>query len=55
VAQAPESAATWKFLGGCFMRLGEPVRARRHYRRFLLLSPNDPDSVFIHAIVKQGP
>jgi hypothetical protein len=54
-ARAPESAATWKFLGGCFMRLGEPARARRHYRKFLLLSPNDPDSVFIQAIVKQGP
>jgi serine/threonine-protein kinase len=54
-ARAPESAATWKFLGGCFMRLGQPVRARDHYRKYLLLSPNDPDAVFIQAIVKQSP
>ena len=54
-ARAPETAAVWKFLGGCLMRLGEPARARQHYRKYLMLAPNDPDSVFVQAIVKQGP
>jgi len=54
-ARAPETAAVWKFLGGCHMRLGETARARQYYRKYLALASNDPDSVFVQAIVKQGP
>jgi len=51
--QAAESPAVWEFLGRCLMRLGEPREARVCYRKFLALSPDDPNALFVKAIVDE--
>lgn len=48
----PSQAATYKFLGKCYMRAGDTTRATDHYRRYLELAPSAPDAAFIRSIVK---
>jgi serine/threonine protein kinase len=50
----PESAAVWEFLGRCYMRLGEPDRARAYYRKYLSIAPTSPKARFIRAIVEES-
>jgi hypothetical protein len=54
-ALAPQAPASYLFLGKCYMRLPDAERGRRSYRRFLELAPNDPDAVFVRAIVGVAP
>jgi cytochrome c-type biogenesis protein CcmH/NrfG len=51
-AQTPQSPTVWKFLGRCFMRLGERERGMASYRRYLELSPSSPDAVFVREMLK---
>ena len=46
------SPAVFKFLGGCFMRLGNRDKGRAYYRRYLELVPEGPDAVFVREMVK---
>jgi Flp pilus assembly protein TadD len=48
-AGAPE---VYRFLGKCYMRSGNSARAKENYRRYLELSPDAPDAMFIESIVK---
>lgn len=48
----PRLAPVYKFLGKCYMRAGDPVRAKENYRRYLELEPRGPDAMFIESIVK---
>jgi serine/threonine protein kinase len=47
--RAPQAA---KFLGKCYMRAGDPARAREHYQKYLELAPDAADAAFIKSIVK---
>ncbi|MBC8132906.1 MAG: protein kinase [Deltaproteobacteria bacterium] len=49
---APRLALIHKFLGKCYMRAGDPGRAKENYRRYLELAPGAPDAMFIESIVK---
>jgi len=49
---APRAALAYKLLGKCYMRAGDPVRAKENYRRYLELAPTAPDVMFIESIVK---
>ncbi|MEP6654989.1 MAG: protein kinase [Myxococcales bacterium] len=49
---APRLAPAYKFLGKCYMRAGNPTRAKENYRRYLELAPGAPDAMFIESIVK---
>lgn len=49
---APRLAPAYKFLGKCYMRAGNPGRAKENYRRYLELAPGAPDAMFIESIVK---
>jgi len=51
-ASSGASPAVWKFLGGCFMRLGERAKGIAYYRRYLEESPSSPDAVFVREMVK---
>jgi eukaryotic-like serine/threonine-protein kinase len=51
-AAAPDSAATWKFLGQCSMRLGDRERGVTYYRRYLELAPESSDAVFIREMIR---
>jgi serine/threonine protein kinase len=51
--RAGPSAAVYKFLGKCYMRLGKPDQAKAHYRRYLELSPDASDAAFIRSIVNR--
>jgi cytochrome c-type biogenesis protein CcmH/NrfG len=51
--QAPGDAATWEFLGRCYMRLPDPRRARAYYREYLSRAPEGPKAAFIRAIVER--
>ncbi|HEX6277259.1 MAG TPA: tetratricopeptide repeat protein, partial [Polyangiaceae bacterium] len=51
-ARSPNSASVWKFLGQCSMRLGERERGVAYYQRYLLLSPEGPDAVFVREMIK---
>jgi Flp pilus assembly protein TadD len=42
----------YRFLGKCYMRSGNSARAKENYRRYLELSPEAPDAMFIESIVK---
>jgi serine/threonine protein kinase len=53
VHRAADSPAAWEFLGRCLMRLGEPREARLCYRKFLALSPNDSNAIFVKAIIDE--
>jgi tetratricopeptide (TPR) repeat protein len=53
VDRAADSPAAWEFLGRCLMRLGQPREARLSYRKFLALSPDDPNALFVKAIVDE--
>ncbi len=48
----PKSPAPYKFLGKCYMRAGDPTRAKQNYIRYLELYPDAPDRAFIQSIVK---
>jgi tRNA A-37 threonylcarbamoyl transferase component Bud32 len=50
----PPRPAIHLFLGKCYTRLGDPARARRHYRRYLELAPDAPDAVFVRAILEKA-
>jgi tRNA A-37 threonylcarbamoyl transferase component Bud32 len=49
---APRLAPAYKFLGKCYMRAGDPTRAKENYRRYLEIFPTAPDAMFIESIVK---
>ena len=48
----PRLPSIYKFLGKCYMRAGQPERAKEAYRRYLELAPDAPDAAFIKSIVK---
>ena len=48
----PSFALVYRFLGKCYMRAGQPERARENFRRYLELAPDASDSAFIKSIVK---
>jgi serine/threonine-protein kinase len=55
-ASTRPSAKIWDFLGRCYMRLGEPERARSYYRRYLTLAPLGSHAVFVRAMLGEpGP
>ena len=49
---SPQLPRIYRFLGKCYMRGGQPDRARDNYRRYLELAPDAPDAAFIKSIVK---
>jgi Flp pilus assembly protein TadD len=51
-AGAPGSPAVWKFLGQCYMRLGQREQAVIYYRRYLELAPESPDALFIQRMIE---
>jgi len=53
--QAPRSPAVWEFMGGCYMRLPDPERARAAYRNYLELAPDAPRASLIRAMVEREP
>jgi tetratricopeptide (TPR) repeat protein len=52
--QSPALPESWEFLGRCYMRLGEPAEARTYYRRYLDLSPDGNNAVFIRAMLGES-
>jgi Tfp pilus assembly protein PilF len=48
----PRAALAYKLLGKCYMRAGDPDRAKENYRRYLELAPTAADVMFIESIVK---
>jgi serine/threonine-protein kinase len=48
----PKLAPTYKFLGKCYMREGNAKQANDNYRKYLELSPNASDAMFIKSIIK---
>ena len=48
----PRQPSIYKFLGKCYMRAGQPERAKEAYRRYLELAPEAPDAAFIKSIVR---
>jgi Flp pilus assembly protein TadD len=48
----PQQPRVHRFLGKCYMRAGQPDRAREHFRRYLELAPDASDAAFIKSIVK---
>jgi serine/threonine protein kinase len=48
----PRLPAVYKLLGKCYMRSGQPERAKANYRLYLELSPNAADAAFIKSMVK---
>jgi serine/threonine-protein kinase len=52
LATAGGTASVYKFLGQCYMRLGERDKAVAYYRRYLDLSPSSSDAVFIREMIK---
>jgi Flp pilus assembly protein TadD len=50
--RGPTTSACLEFLGRCYMRLGQKERARSYYKRYLALTPEGPDAVFIRAMVE---
>jgi serine/threonine-protein kinase len=46
------TSAVWKFLGQCFMRLGNRDKAIAYYRRYLEASPSGSDAVFVREMIK---
>lgn len=51
-AGAPGSPAVWKFLGQCYMRLGQREQAVAYYRRYLELAPESSDALFIQRMIE---
>ena len=49
----PPPPAAQRFLGQCYIRLGDSPRACQHYRRYLELAPDAPDQVFVRAILER--
>jgi Flp pilus assembly protein TadD len=52
-ALAPSLPAARRFLGGCYMRLGEREKARQSYVMYLNLSPDTSDAPFIRAMISR--
>ena len=48
----PKMAPIYKFLGKCYMRAGNTAQANDNYRKYLDLSPNASDAMFIKSIIK---
>jgi eukaryotic-like serine/threonine-protein kinase len=49
--RSPGAAAVHRFLGMCYMRAGEPHRARASYGRYLELAPDAADAPFVRGIL----
>ena len=49
----PTLPAAQRFLGQCYIRLGDSKRACPHYRRYLELAPDAPDWEFVRAILER--
>ena len=52
LAASGPSGSLYKFLGQCYMRLGEREKAVAYYRRYLEISPASSDAVFIREMIK---
>ncbi|HVR61696.1 MAG TPA: protein kinase [Polyangia bacterium] len=48
----PKLVSSYRFLGKCYMRAGDIGQANENYRKYLELSPNASDAMFIKSIVK---
>ncbi len=48
----PKLVAAYKFLGKCYMRAGNANQANDNYRKYLELSPNAPDAMFVKSMIK---
>jgi serine/threonine-protein kinase len=48
------SAAAWKLLGQCSMRLGAREQGVAAYQRYLELVPTSPDALFIRSIIGEA-
>jgi tRNA A-37 threonylcarbamoyl transferase component Bud32 len=53
-AAMPTLPAAQRFLGQCYIRLGDSTRAHPHYRRYLELAPDAPDREFVRAILERS-
>jgi serine/threonine protein kinase len=51
-AMTPRLPGIYKFLGKCYMRAGQPDRAKDAYRRYLELAPDAADAAFIKSILR---
>jgi Flp pilus assembly protein TadD len=49
---SPKMAPIYKFLGKCYMRAGNTAQANDNYKKYLDLSPNASDAMFIKSIIK---
>jgi Flp pilus assembly protein TadD len=49
---SPKLAATYKFLGKCYMRGGRAPEANDNYKKYLELSPGAPDAPFVKSMLK---
>ncbi|HVZ72139.1 MAG TPA: protein kinase [Polyangia bacterium] len=47
-----KQAATYKFLGKCYMRAGRSADAKENYQKYLDLSPTASDAPFIKSMLK---
>jgi len=54
VADAPNAAPLWRFLGRCHMRLRQVEQARTCFRKYLELVPTADDAAFVRAIVGEA-
>jgi Flp pilus assembly protein TadD len=52
-AVAPMNPEPRRFLGRCYMRIGERQRARESYSVYLRLSPGAPDAAFVRLILSK--
>jgi serine/threonine-protein kinase len=50
----PAYAPAWKFLGQCYMRLGDRARASASYRHYLDLTPDGPDAIFVREMLQDS-
>jgi two-component SAPR family response regulator len=46
------SPVAFKFLGQCFMRMGDRERGIVAYQRYLALAPASPDAVFVREMIR---
>jgi Flp pilus assembly protein TadD len=49
---SPSDPSVYKFLGQCYMRLGNTTEAKIDYSTYLKLRPDAPDAGFIRGILK---
>jgi serine/threonine-protein kinase len=52
VRAEPDSAPALRFLGRCYMRIGQRQAALASYRRYLELAPGAPDAALVRSILE---